>query len=57
MKTPLKTMQPKRRLDDLVFETSPRWKRIRLTIIEGVAVLLFLFLLILAMNFEQVFMQ
>lgn len=45
----------KRRADDLIFDTWPRWKRIRLTVLEILALALIATLIYLAINFEKVF--
>jgi hypothetical protein len=44
----------KRRSDDLIFKTYPRWKRIRLNIIEFIVVLAVLFLFFYACHLVEV---
>lgn len=43
---------PRRRVDDLIFETWPKWKRLRLTIIEVLGAMAFMFFLIVMQSIE-----
>lgn len=43
---------PRRRVDDLIFETWPKWKRVRLTLLEFFAALGFMSFLILMQTIE-----